>query len=147
MNDFIHARLLLGGKVTGYSGKYPGIAEEAYCALKAKKPLYLIGAFGGCTKAVIDSLLNGQSDLLNYDFQIQNEDYKAMFTLYNQKIQNVPDEEPIDYKKLVSFFHEKGIAGLNNGLTEEENKRLFETIHIPEMVMLVLKGLSDLTQN
>ena len=36
-----------------------------------------------------------------------------------------------------------GIAGLcaTNGLTPEENRRLFETPHIIEMVYLVLRGL------
>ena len=31
----------------GYSSKYPGVVEEAYEIMKAEKPLFLIGAFGG----------------------------------------------------------------------------------------------------
>jgi len=34
------------------------------------------------------------------------------------------------------------MAGLNNGLDAVENRRLFETPHIPEMVSLALRGLA-----
>jgi len=36
-------------------------------------------------------------------------------------------EEQIDYEKLVDFFSDKGIDGLNNGLSAEPNERLFTT--------------------
>ncbi len=45
------------------------------------------------------------------------------------------------YEALVSFFNKRGVKSLNNGLTEKENQRLFETIHLSEMVSLILKGL------
>jgi hypothetical protein len=35
------ARIVLGGRVSGHQGKYPGIFEEAYVTLCAQKPLYL----------------------------------------------------------------------------------------------------------
>ena len=43
MNDQTAARVLLGGQVSGFKGKYPGLLEEALFALRAKKPLYLVG--------------------------------------------------------------------------------------------------------
>jgi hypothetical protein len=51
--------------------------------------------------------------------------------------------EPVDYPGLISFFRSKGIGflGQYNGLTEDENRRLFETPHVVEMVALVLQGL------
>ena len=55
------ARICLGGKRTGFSGYYAGVAEEAYFALATHKPLYLVGGFGGVTEDVIDAL-TGQSD-------------------------------------------------------------------------------------
>jgi hypothetical protein len=33
------------------------------------------------------------------------------------------------------------VAGLNNGLTPEENERLFDTVHLSEVIYMVLKGL------
>ena len=52
--------------------------------------------------------------------------------------------EIIDYEKLLKFFQEMSIEGLNNGLNGQENNQLFNTIHIKEMLSLVLKGLSRL---
>jgi len=50
-------------------------------------------------------------------------------------------EERIDYEKLVDFFNQRGIDGLKNGITAEENEWLFTTPHIPEIIALVLQGL------
>jgi len=51
--------------------------------------------------------------------------------------------DPVDYAGLVEEFEGWGFAGHStaNGLTEEENRRLFETPHVIEMVCLVLRGL------
>jgi hypothetical protein len=52
--------------------------------------------------------------------------------------------ELIDYQKIFDFFQTMGVNELNNGLTALENERLFHTIHIPEIIALILKGLSVL---
>ena len=41
---------------------------------------------------------------------------------------------------------DKGVAGLQNGLSLTDNEHLFLTPHIPEMISLVLKGLAELAQ-
>lgn len=212
------AQIMLGGRLDGYSSKYPGVVEEAYEIMKAGKPLFLIGAFGGATQAVIDAVLGGTPESLTeegqYDLwkkweannhakakadialapqvikaaeekieraeaEIEQaegaeekynaeekkkaaekkkadaekklasaekcvetaklEDYRGLVEYFNK---NAPEsEERIDYEELVGFFNEKGIAGLNNNLTEEETKRLFVTPHVAEMISLTLKGL------
>ena len=43
-------RICLGGKTTGYKGRYAGVMEEAMLALCYRKPLYLLGGFGGATR-------------------------------------------------------------------------------------------------
>ena len=136
------AQILMGGRLVGYKGKYPGLVEEAYETMKAGKPLYLIGAYGGCTGAVIQALKGEHPKGLTEEAQFENEAYMDAYAYFNE---NAPEEEErINYPKLVEFFNEKGIAGLNNGLTEEENLRLFETDHITESILLVLKGLMNL---
>ena len=216
------AQILLGGRMVGYSSKYPGVVEEAYEIMKAEKPLYLIGAFGGATRAVIDAVsgkrpesltekgqyklwkeheiemrkanaakakadLEQAPDEINaaeeeiaeaetefnqaqteedknaaavsrkaaqekkaaaekaleaakkYKPDAKLENYRGLVKHFNK---NAPaEEERIDYAKLTDFFNEKGIAGLNNNLTDEENLRLFETAHVAEMIALTLKGL------
>jgi hypothetical protein len=143
MNAEIHARLLLGGQARGL-GKYPGLAEEALLALRAGKPVYLVGAFGGCAEAVIEALLGNKPAALTLDYQAADTMPGAAIALYNSQLP--PGGEPIDYKALTAAFEKFGIAGLNNGLNVEENERLFTTMNLPEMIALVLRGLGRLGQ-
>lgn len=143
------ARLLLGGRLTGYKGKYPGLIEEAYLTMQASKPLFLIGGFGGCPKAVIDALHGAAPETLEESYQsAHNPGYADFVAFFNAQIQEkaLPAVEPIDYRQLVQFFRDKGVAGLQNGLSAADNERLFTTPHIPEMISLVLKGLAELAQ-
>ncbi|MFA6147971.1 MAG: hypothetical protein WC899_07170 [bacterium] len=146
MNHHIDARVLLGGKVSGFRGKYPGIAEEGYLALRDGFPLYPAGGFGGCAKAVTGALLRRRPEVFSDIFQFKNREYAAMVGVYNDRATSPAGAglEPVDYGGLRRFFEKKGVAGLNNGLSTAENKRLFETIHVPEMIALVLKGLRSL---
>ncbi len=43
-------RVCLGGRTEGYQGREPGVMEEARLALEYRKPLYLMGGFGGATR-------------------------------------------------------------------------------------------------
>ena len=40
------ARLVIGGRLTGLAGLWPGVVEEAWLSLKRKQPLYAAGGFG-----------------------------------------------------------------------------------------------------
>lgn len=133
------AQILMGGRLIGYKGKYPGLVEEAYETMKAGKPLFLIGAYGGCTGAVIEAVRGDRPAGLTQQEQCENDSYRAVYDYFNQHAPAA--EERIDYEKLVDFFSEKGIDGLHNGLSAAENERLFTTPHIPEMIALVLQGL------
>ena len=135
--------------------------EEAYFALKANLPTYLIGAFGGCTRAIIDALEGRKPESITLDGQIRlNED----FCCENSETDKTPYDErvtdfnrravkhgisPIDYAELLAVFAATGANNLaalstRNGLTPDENRRLFETPHIAEMIYLVLKGLHSI---
>jgi hypothetical protein len=46
------ARVVLGGRTTGFRGRLPGIAEEALIQVENKAPLYVLGGFGGCGLAI-----------------------------------------------------------------------------------------------
>ena len=50
------ARVSLGGKVQGFKGRMPGIAEEALAALHVSQPLFLLGGFGGCAHDIVEEL-------------------------------------------------------------------------------------------
>lgn len=133
------AQILMGGRLIGYKGKYPGVVEEAYEFMKTGKPLFLIGAYGGAVGAVIEAVRGNRPAGLTEAEQCQNDDYREACEYFNQ---HAPEaEERIDYEQLVDYFNENGIAGLNNGLSTEDNERLFTTPHIPEIIALILQGL------
>jgi hypothetical protein len=145
MNCHTQARILLGGTVrkneagNHYLGKYPGLAEEAYLALRDEKPLFLVGAFGGCTQAVIEAIRGGQPEALTAEYQLQDPGYAALVEHYNQYVGD--PAEQINYETLVDFFRLKGVSGLRNGLSDDDNQRLFGTRSVREMISLILQGL------
>jgi len=49
----------------------------------------------------------------------------------------------IDYAGDLQFLNAKGIAGLDNGLSVDENEILFTSRNLPEIVYLLLKGLTQ----
>ena len=161
-HNTIHARVLLGGPLAGYAGRYPGLVEEAYLAMKANLPVYLIGAFGGCTRAIIDAVEGRQPDSLTLAGQVRlDETFRRQYpdkpkTPYAQRVTDFNTRaaqhtiEPIDYAAVQSVFDSTGSNNLatlsaNNGLTPEENRRLFETPHIAEIIYLVLNGLRTIS--
>lgn len=105
------ARVVLGGRVEGYKGRMPGIAEEALTALQAGQPLFVLGGFGGCARDI--------AALLGLVAQ-----YAAPATWIGQDA-----FQPFDG------------SALRNGLTAEENAVLARTAHVDEAVALVLRGL------
>jgi hypothetical protein len=128
--------------VTGYKGALPGIMEEAALAIAHHKPLFVLGAFGGCAKAVGEALLGDNPELLTWSYQTsQSPDYEEMLNFYNQNSIEGSPHQVIDYSSLMEVFSDTGFDGLNNGLTELENHRLFEVEDLDEMVYLILKGL------
>jgi hypothetical protein len=144
MNSDINARIILGGKLKGYKGRYPGIVEEGYLALKDNLPTYIIGSFGGGARAIFEALKGNKPQELTEEYQIQDKNYLEFMNYFN----SVADEtsvEKINYSNLLDFFNKKGIKGLNNGLSDEENEILFYTDNLIEIISLILKGLKNIS--
>lgn len=107
------ARVVLGGRVADYQGSMPGIAEESLLTLRAKKPLYILGGFGGCARDIAESLR-----LVECTEATAGREWDCR-------------EE----------FEAFSAGSLNNGLTEEENGFLATTDYMQEAVSLVVRGL------
>jgi len=140
MVDNSCARICAGGKLTGYIGRMPGVLEEIMIAIEKKKPLFLIGGFGGVTSKVCSILQGGYSDELTLKWQIQNNPkYKALTEFINAQY----PFDAVDYNQILSRVKEFGVDGLSkcNGLTPDENCRLFATQFNDEAIHLVIKGL------
>lgn len=51
-----HVRVCLGGKLSGFTGKIPGIIEEALGTLRERRPVFTSGIFGGASAMIVDAL-------------------------------------------------------------------------------------------
>ena len=131
------ARICAGGKKTKYKGKMPGVLEEILIALELGCPLYLLGGFGGIVHDVCEVLQGNKCpDSLTEQWQDKNnEGYRELLRKYEERGEKVDYQEI--QKKLKSFK-------LNNGLSEEENKILFNTVFVDEAVQLIMKGLQSI---
>ena len=107
-----NARIVLGGRVDGYKGEMPGIAEEALLSLKAKQPLFVIGGYGGCSREIAVSI-----------------------GLLKERI-----FDRCSWPGQDAFGHFSA-ADLNNGLNYEGNSTLASTPHIDQAIVLILRGL------
>lgn len=148
------ARIVIGGKVgptetaqlnggrqlSWYSGRIPGVVEEAITTLQAGRPLYLCGAYGGAAALLIDLIEGRARDEFTWEYQKHAPHAEAMRTIYDQE--GVPW---IDYPEMTRYLSDMGVAGLSslNGLTEEQNRTLFRTRDAPSLVELLLEGLGN----
>ena len=145
------ARIVLGGtigptlkampdgtrKTVWYSSRIPGVLEETLLSLKEKQPVYLVGAFGGCARLVLDAMEGREREELTWDFHKQAPHASEMRQLYGT--------EWWDYPDMVKFLRDTGYAGLHNGLSEDEN-RLLATTRVPDRIVeLILTGLQRLS--
>jgi hypothetical protein len=60
--DLCDVRVCLGGKLAGYSGKMPGIVEEALGALQRERPVFASGIFGGAS-ALVARAMDPEGDI------------------------------------------------------------------------------------
>jgi len=113
MTERCAARVLLGGRVAGYQGSMPGIAEETLLALQGRKPVFLAGGFGGCARDITETM---RLDRSRHGW------------------------EPRTWTSREHFAH-YGVDDLRNGLSLKENARLASTSHADEIAVLVRRGL------
>jgi hypothetical protein len=106
--------------------------------------VFLIGAFGGCTEAIIAALRGQKPTAFSDAERLGDGKVRAAFELYNWQLP--PGGQPVNYTALTAEFEQIGPRGLNNGLSVEENDRLFTTMVLPEMIALVLRGLCRLAK-
>lgn len=135
MENAIDARIILGGSLTNFKGKYAGIVEEFIIAKEKGHPIFILGGFGGAAK-VIANLLVGKSDSLLKEKAYETIGYSDFVEYYNKN-----ELLKIDYASILN--NKYSISDLKNGLSDLENEILFHSTNIIEIVSLVLKGLRD----
>ena len=119
MRQETQARIVLGGRVAGYKGRMPGIAEETLLSLQAHQPVFLLGGFGGCTRDIAETI-----GLVERWAGSRGEDWSGR-----------------------PRFKHYSLGDLHNGLSDEANAVLARTPHIDQAVALVMGGLNQLRRN
>ena len=123
------ARVIIGGRLAGQTGRWPGIVEEAYLTIAARRPLFVCGGLGGAAGRVALALIGLWPEELTESFQqAHNDDYEKLVA------DDVGPSEATLRRALLE-------AELKNGLEPEENRLLLETADLDLMVALVLRGL------
>lgn len=136
MESHIDARIILGGRVTGFKGYMPGLYEEAVNAVKANHPLFLLGGIGGASARLIQ-LIKGETTSDKLFEECCSHHLYQEFVSYLDK-----EKAEMNFKVLDVFSNNMSV--LKNGLSKEENEQLFVTTNVTEIIALVLKGLHTL---
>lgn len=118
----IDGRLIVGGQREGFQGRMPGVVEEAILAIRANKPLFVAGGFGGAAADVTRTLGLDPENWLG-----------------------VPDQSPRpDLAELRAVATEAGWDASTNGLSEQDNHHLAISYRASEIASLVVVGLTQL---
>lgn len=136
MTAALAARVVLGGRDSGQQGLLPGVIEEAVLAIGAEKPLYVAGGFGGCGRVLATALKGAAPEGLTLEYQL---DHTPRYRELHD--QAVSAGVAPSFDTLGQLLREATIEGLNNGLSQAENERLFDTDDVDEVVALLLRGL------
>lgn len=111
-------RMFLGGRVAGYRGHMPDIAEEALISFDLHQTLFLIGCFGGRTRDIAETL---------------------------GLVESKADSQRIWPGRCQ--FEKYSSRDLQNGLTDEENRFLAQTQYMDQALVMVLRGMYRLRKS
>lgn len=138
------ARLVIGGKLSGFSGIVPGVVEEAWLSIKARQPLFIAGGFGGAARAVCDHLKNKERSEFSENWPQQTiPDYQTVLALYTQH-GGTPSTMSQIGNDLGIQTHAELAQIFNNGLNEQENCELICCTDPQRIAQLVLTGIGRL---
>lgn len=123
-----HARVLIGGQLSGFKGTMPGTIEEAIYAVEAGQPLYVVAGFGGAAALVAKAL--GIDDL----------------SWAADSFPKRPDDARIDRSldQLRSAARNSAWCATSCGLEENEMRQLSASSRPSQIASLVVNGLAQI---
>ncbi len=166
-----HARVVVGGTARpkerpgepGYSGPFPGAVEEAWWTVASPglvenpKPLYVLGGFGGVAADLARCLDpdapmperlqsatwsgNARYVQLARDYQDEAQRWDARAVAAGSARWEAPGSLDLMAEQLRDYGRRLRAGEVSNGLTWEENQRLWTTTAPSEAATLLAKGL------
>jgi hypothetical protein len=168
-----HARILLGGKLDpaatagddGYTGAWPSLLEEGARTLHAGKALYVLGGFGGAAGAIAEMLRSGQVppvftrahtapalaeltselDAARAAMLSAGGDLAVLLASDGGALLGIDELASTLLDRWRRFCDGDKDAWMN-GLSREENERLFRATDRTEVTHLVFEGLRRVTR-
>lgn len=151
MNEEMDARIVFGGKMAGYVSRYPGVLEETLLALRAGKPTFLVGAFGGAARVAFDGLEGRSREELTSEW-VKGADslggeQKPRYPFYDEILEfhraaGLEMKTPEELQAELATLGRGGLAdALGNGLSDDENRELATSRDAIRIVELILSGL------
>lgn len=145
------ARIILGGKVSGYSGTLPGLFEEFLLAWEQQVPIYVLGGLGGAAGVLGRAILGAEGEPLppelGLDWQRRHTAGLPDLLACYERHPEVEQPQAL-YERLAAAVTQArlellagGDARLRNGLTPTENRLLIRTEDPLAMRRLLAQGL------
>lgn len=119
----VDGQAVLGGKRANFGGRMPGVMEETILTMQARKPVFIAGGFGGAAGDMAVAL------------GLDPENWLGLNELSSPEL-----------AELMATAEETGWVATNNGLTDDENRRLAITYRASEVAYLIVTGLSRLSR-
>ena len=113
-----------------------GVLEEFIIARRKGHPVYIVGGYGGCAQLLAEVCTGKKSADGFFRIALESSSYSALLDRY-KSIGN-----PVDYNEVKEYAQIEKLQ--DNGLTLDENRTLFNSVNIMEIVSLILKGLKML---
>jgi hypothetical protein len=141
------ARIVLGGRLIGYGGRYPGIVEEVFESIRLRRPVYIVGGFGGAARATFDVITNngGRTKMEEaWRERCGISAFQEMNAAFDQLAKDQKPPSRVDHEQVLRDLEELGLVGLSkaNLLSDSENQRLAVSQDMHEIISLLVKGLA-----
>lgn len=152
------ARVVIGGKTDGFGGVLPGIIEEALYAVEQDVPIFIVGLLGGAAHAFGEVIFDGRDPGAALPWTNpaslagRDEADIRLAEFANRSGELVLEDGTPDlwgrYDVALRYYRQS-LGALrqrlpDNGLTREENRRLFEARDLDTVIHLLSKGLTEL---
>ncbi len=143
LSEISDARICIGGRSTGFAGRYPGVVEEAVMALRSQKPLYLDGFLGGATSQLVDAI---EGKKMPDGFCQESPEELFRDPPFKEQDETTLQDRIIDRKAIWDEFARVGSQTIADRahLKKNELEKLFHTRVVDHAIELVLTGLSRL---